>query len=54
MAEVKSSSPALVAFAWIIVGVPLGWGVYKSALNAVRLFQPQPAATAPATPAASK
>ena len=50
MAEGKGTSPALVALAWIIVGVPLAWGVYKSALNAVKLFQPQPAAAAPATP----
>ena len=50
MADVKTSSPALIALAWIIVGVPLGWGVYKSALNAVKLFQPQPAATAPVAP----
>ena len=50
MADVKTSSPALIALAWIIVGVPLGWGVYKSALNAVKLFQPQPAATTPAAP----
>jgi hypothetical protein len=50
MADVKTSSPALIALAWIIVGVPLGWGVYKSALNAVKLFQPQPAVTAPAAP----
>ena len=50
MAEAKGSSPALVAIAWIIVGVPLGWGVYKSALNAAQLFQLQPAATAPAAP----
>ena len=50
MADVKTSSPALIALAWIIVGVPLGWGVYKSALNAVKLFQPQHAVTAPAAP----
>jgi hypothetical protein len=50
MADVKTSSPALIALAWIIVGVPLGWGVYKSALNAVKLFQPQPTVTAPAAP----
>jgi len=50
MEETKKSSPAMVAIAWIIVGVPLGWGVYKSALNAVKLFQPQPAATAPGAP----
>jgi hypothetical protein len=48
--NVRKSSPAMVAAAWIIVGVPLGWGVYKSALNAVKLFQPQPAVTAPAAP----
>ena len=50
MAEIKRSSPALVALAWIIVGVPLAWGVYRSALNAVKLFQTPPAATAPAAP----
>ena len=50
MEQTKNSSPAMIAIAWIIVGVPLGWGVYKSALNAVKLFQPQPAATAPASP----
>ena len=40
----------MIAIAWIIVGVPLGWGVYKSALNAVKLCQPQPAVMAPASP----
>lgn len=50
MEETRRSSPAIIAIAWIAVGVPLGWGVYKSALNAVKLFQPQPAATAPAAP----
>ncbi|HEY4010343.1 MAG TPA: hypothetical protein VGM11_09355 [Acidobacteriaceae bacterium] len=50
MSETKGSSPALIALAWILVGVPLAWGVYRSALNAVKLFQPQPAATAPASP----
>ena len=48
MEEAKKSSPALIAVAWIIVGVPLGWGVYKSAMNAVKLFQSPPAAAAPA------
>lgn len=49
MGETKGSSPAVIAIAWIIVGVPLGWGVYKSAMNAAKLFQPQTAATAPAS-----
>ncbi|HEY4356547.1 MAG TPA: hypothetical protein VGN16_12420 [Acidobacteriaceae bacterium] len=47
----RSSSPALILLAWLLVGIPLGWGVYRSGLNAVKLFQP---ATAPATtPAAA-
>jgi hypothetical protein len=51
MADVDKTSPALIALAWIIVGVPLGWGVYKSGQNAVKLFQPQPApAATTATP----
>ena len=50
MDDVRKSSSALIAIAWIVVGVPLGWGVYKSAMNAVKLFQPQPAATAPVSP----
>lgn len=48
--DTKSSSPALVALAWLLVGIPLGWGIYRSGLNAVKLFQPSaPTATAPAT-----
>jgi hypothetical protein len=50
MEETKKSSSAMITIAWLIVGVPLGWGVYKSALNAAKLFQPQPVATAPASP----
>ena len=49
MSDVRKSSPALITIAWIVVGIPLGWGVYKSALNAAKLFQSQPAATAPVT-----
>lgn len=48
--EMKSSSSALVALAWLLVGVPLGWGIYRSGLNAVKLFQPQPAVASPAVP----
>lgn len=50
MEATKKSSSAVIAVAWIIVGVPLGWGVYKSAMNAVKLFQSQPAATVTAAP----
>jgi hypothetical protein len=36
----------------LIVGLPLCWGVYRSGLNAMKLFQ-QPPATAAAAPAAA-
>lgn len=48
MSEQKSS-PALVLAAWVVVSVPLGWGVYKTAVNAVKLFHPPAAVAAPAT-----
>ena len=50
MAEMKKSSPALIALAWIVVGVPLTWGIYKSGLNAIKLFQTPPAAAVVAAP----
>ena len=53
MTETRSSSPALIAVAWLVVSVPLAWGVYKSALNAAKLFAPAPAASSPAVPGAT-
>jgi hypothetical protein len=52
----KKSSPALILFAWIVVSVPLAWGLYRSVKNARPLFsgatQAAPSATQ-AAPAAS-
>ena len=28
-----------LALAWGLVGIPLVWGVYQTALNALKLFQ---------------
>jgi len=43
----KKSLAAAIVFAWLLVSVPLGWGVY----NTMKLFQAAPAkAAAPATP----
>jgi hypothetical protein len=40
MAEnIKKSSGVLILFAWLIVGIPLGWGVYNTLLGAMKLFQ---------------
>jgi hypothetical protein len=30
--NVKKSSAAAILFAWLLVGVPLGWGVYNTLL----------------------
>lgn len=42
-----------VLFYWIVVGIPLGWGLYKSVERSLPLFNPPPAppaAVAPASP----
>ncbi|WP_420594842.1 MFS transporter small subunit [Deinococcus sp.] len=31
-------SPALIYFAWLLVGVPLAWGVYQTLIKVVQLF----------------
>jgi hypothetical protein len=36
---VKNTSAATVVFAWLLVCIPLGWGVYQSALNVAKLFK---------------
>lgn len=50
MAEnTRKSSPGMILFAWLLVGVPLSWGVYNTVLNSQKLFQNAPApATVPA------
>jgi hypothetical protein len=47
----KKSSGVLILFAWLIVGIPLGWGVYNTVLSSMKLFQapPIPAAAPAAT-----
>jgi hypothetical protein len=43
----RKSSAAAVLFAWILVGVPLGWGVYNTLLSSMKLFQAAPALATP-------
>jgi hypothetical protein len=47
----KKSSGVLILFAWLIVGITLGWGVYNTVLSSMKLFQapPIPAAAPAAT-----
>jgi hypothetical protein len=48
MSETRTSSPALIAGAWLLVALPLAWGVYKTGQNAAKLFTSPPSVTAPA------
>ena len=43
--NVNKSPAAAVLLAWLLVGVPLGWGVYNTFLNSMKLFQPAPASS---------
>jgi hypothetical protein len=36
--DTSTVSPALVAFAWAAVGIPLGWGVYRTLLSVAKFF----------------
>jgi hypothetical protein len=45
MTDEKKSPAALVLLAWILVGLPLSWGVYNTVRNSMKLFQkPSPPA----------
>jgi hypothetical protein len=44
------TSPLVLAAAWIVVGIPLAWGVYQTAIKSLPLFRAAGAATAPAQP----
>ncbi len=51
MSETPSkTSPLLVAVAWVIVSLPLGWGLYQSVMKSKPLFS---GVTAPAAQPAS-
>lgn len=51
MDQVKKTPVALVALAWLLVGIPWGWGVAELWKNAQKLFQSPPPAAAPKNPA---
>ena len=35
----KTTSPAAIALAWLLVGIPLAWGVYQTFIKSLALFQ---------------
>ena len=47
--DTKKSSGAMILLAWVLVGVPLTWGVYNTLLNSMKLCQsPAASVSAPA------
>jgi hypothetical protein len=37
--KAKSSATTVIVLAWLVVGVPLGWGVYNTLLSSLTLLQ---------------
>jgi len=37
--ESKTTSWVLVALAWLLVGIPLAWGIYRTLRSAIVLFK---------------
>jgi hypothetical protein len=44
----KKSSCMRIFVAWLLVGLPAGWGVYNTVLNSMKLFQ-KPVVVQPAS-----
>jgi hypothetical protein len=38
------TSPLMLAVAWVVVGIPLAWGVYQTAIKSLPLFRASGAA----------
>jgi hypothetical protein len=53
MEQVRKTPKALIALAWLFVGLPWAWGIDQLWINAQKLFQSPPPATAPASVPAS-
>ncbi len=51
--ELKRSSPAAIAVAWVIVVLPAAWGLNYTVASALKIFSKAPPAplSAPASPA---
>lgn len=35
----RQTPPALIWIAWVVVGIPLAWGVYETVVKASALFK---------------
>jgi hypothetical protein len=50
----KKTSPLSIFLAFLVVAVPLSWGLYRSIKNSMPLFSPPTAAVVPAPAPAQK
>jgi hypothetical protein len=50
---IKKTPLPVVLCAWVVVAIPLGWGLYQSVVKARPLFAAGSAPTLPAAPAPS-
>ena len=39
MTATAKSSPALTLFAWLVIGLPLAWGVWQTVIKSMALFR---------------
>ena len=46
--EIRSTPLVAIIAAWVVVAIPLGWGIYSSVKKARPLFQEAGASPAPA------
>lgn len=53
-AEEKKTSTLSLAAAWIVVAIPLGWGVYQTVVKSIPLFRAAAVAESPVPPAAPR
>jgi len=37
--NIKKSPVVVIVLAWLLVGIPLGWGVYNTLLSSMNLFR---------------
>ena len=37
--QTRPTSPALIALSWLLVGLPLAWGVWETLVKVAQLFQ---------------
>jgi hypothetical protein len=52
--EERRMPPLRLAAAWIVVAIPLAWGVFQTVVKSIPLFRASASAEAPARPAAHR